>query len=301
VIESLSARALRHALSGARHSPTNDCAFSDDGRVLASVENATVRLWDVASGEETAAFSVVATAKACEWSPGGERLAVVGYPLGSIELWDTAASEGLGRELARHPGGALGCSFSPDGLRLATCGIDAQARIWDVATGASVATLRGHSAAVHSCSWSPDGSLLATASEDPSVRLWHTETGDLVTVLSGHTDALRACAWQPGGGRLATASADGTARIWDVEVRISVATLTGHAGFVVDCAWSADGLYVATAGADSTVRLWEAATGSAVAGIDLDQWAYCLAAHPVSPLFACGDRGGSVYLVELAG
>src|SRR4051812_44303875 len=71
------ARILRQAL-----------ALSADGRVLAAPgQGNEVRLWDVASGAETAVLAPNAAPHAIAFSPRGDRLAVGGENL-AIEVWD---------------------------------------------------------------------------------------------------------------------------------------------------------------------------------------------------------------------
>jgi len=71
-------------------------------------------------------------------------------------------------------------SWSPDGTRLASGSYDKTVRVWDVATGASVATLEGHTGWVRSVSWSPDGTRLASGSRDETVRVWDVVEGTAV-------------------------------------------------------------------------------------------------------------------------
>ena len=72
-----------------------------------------------------------------------------------------------------HSGRVNGVAFSPDGKFLATASWDNTARVWEVASGACVATLEGHSSVVTGVAFSPvDGKFLATASRGCTARVW---------------------------------------------------------------------------------------------------------------------------------
>lgn len=62
--------------------------------------------------------------------------------------------------------------FNPTGSLLASGSYDATARVWDIATGQCVRTLRGHAGKVYSVSFRPDDRLLASAGGEGSIRLW---------------------------------------------------------------------------------------------------------------------------------
>ena len=76
--------------------------------------------------------------------------------------------------------------FSPDGRRIATTSFDGTARVWDVATGATLTTLSGHDIWVWNAAFSPDGSRIVTASEDRTARVWDAATGAAIATLAGH-------------------------------------------------------------------------------------------------------------------
>ena len=64
-------------------------------------------------------------------------------------------------------------AFSPDGTRIVTASGDRTARLWDVASGAEIAVLRGHDDSVReSAAFSPDGTRIVTASDDNTARIW---------------------------------------------------------------------------------------------------------------------------------
>jgi WD40 repeat protein len=81
------------------------------------------------------------------------------------------------RILKGHRGQLRAVVYSPDGSKLATAGDDEQTKLWDVASGRELATIRQPGKGrqiVYALAFSPDGKLLATATED--VRVWDVNT-----------------------------------------------------------------------------------------------------------------------------
>src|SRR5262249_10945047 len=71
----------------------------------------------------------------------------------------------------RHPDSVHSVSFSPADKLLAPGSYDGTVRLWDLATGREIRTLKGHEKPVESVAFSPDGKALASGSFDKTIRL----------------------------------------------------------------------------------------------------------------------------------
>ncbi len=60
--------------------------------------------------------------------------------------------------------------FSPDGSRVASSATNGVIDVWDAATGAGLARLRGHEGPVSCVAFSPDATRLASGSSDLDTR-----------------------------------------------------------------------------------------------------------------------------------
>jgi WD40 repeat protein len=128
-------------------------AVAPDGSWLAAAGGygGTVRIWDVATGQERAALVGHAGPVAgVAVAPDGSWLAAGGQD-GTVRIWDVAT----GREraaLAGHTGPVAGVAVAPDGSWLAAGGQDGTVRIWDTATGQARALMRVDGN-INGCAW----------------------------------------------------------------------------------------------------------------------------------------------------
>ena len=137
-------------------------------------------------------------------------------------------------------------AFPSYGTLLASVLEDGTIKLWDVATNANIATLKGHEGVVWSVAFSPDGKMLASAGGDGTVRLWDVATNTNIATLEGHEGLVTAVAFSPDGTLLASAGRDATVRLWDVATNTNIATLEGHTDGVVSVAFSPDGTMLAS-------------------------------------------------------
>src|SRR5262249_52325912 len=114
---------------------------------------------------------------------------------GEVKLWavpsmTNRASEQAHeiRAFAGHQGAVFGAAFSPDGKLLATACHDQAVRLWNVAAGELVATLRGPQSHAGSVAFSPDGRILATGFGGGSIALWDVMSRRMLLTWKGHQE-----------------------------------------------------------------------------------------------------------------
>ncbi len=154
-----------------------------------------------------------------------------------------------------HPSQVTSACFSPDGRFAATVCKDLAARVWDLKSGALVASVR-HLEGINSAAFSPDGRWLLTASDDKTARVWEARTGRPVSPPLAHNGHVLGAEFSADGQRVLTASEDGTARWWDAHTGQCISEPFRHASRVTSAHLHPDANQVLTASMDGTVRVW---------------------------------------------
>jgi WD40 repeat protein/serine/threonine protein kinase len=246
--------------------------FSPDGTTLLATDGykdsegpGTIWTWDVRTGDLERRWSSPGAVCGIDFSPDGNLVAAAlcSAPGGKTFVWDAQTGE-LIRTLKGHSDLIADLAWSPDGTRIATAGIDGEAKVWDVQTGEELLTLTGHSGPVTGVAFAPDGWPVATASFDGTVRLWDAAKGEEVLVLSGHGGANSDVVFSPDGQRVASGGAEATL-VWDITASGSREQLTlAGQGATTSVAYGPDGSTLATTsqvGHGGHASLWDASSG----------------------------------------
>lgn len=233
-----------------------------DGRLLtAGFGGQQVSLWNASDGARIGSFGTD-TGVVCWLAAQSSRGEVAaGFGDLSLRLWNPATNRQ--RTLGTTGGIIASLAWSADGRWLFTgnCG-DNTVRLWDVDSGAIVASATTRKSATWQVAMSPDASRAVSGSGDKGVHVWEPRTGKSLGVLEGHTGKILWLSFLPGGRRVISASQDKSLRLWDLETMKELVVLGGHTKQVSCVAVSPDGTLAASCASDGTVRLWNPTSGA---------------------------------------
>lgn len=192
--------------------------LSPDGRLLATTRDGKVTLRDAANGKPICTLPTFAEEEDplsfhVQFSRDGKTLLTW---KDDVVSWDTATGKERNRILP--PDQVVGLRLGPDGTTPQALVVQkkktATPRLWDPATGETIAELHGHTASIVRAVFSHDGRRLATGGLDGEVRLWDAHTGHPLLMLKGHPDFVRSIVFHPNGKVIAVAGTTAEITVW---------------------------------------------------------------------------------------
>jgi eukaryotic-like serine/threonine-protein kinase len=243
-----------------------------------------VKLWNLASGEETILAPERGVSAHATFSPDALRLLFCDQTeefKGTIGVWDLEARKRLPPITDERPVGPM--AFSPDGrwfgygvaVRLrgpqgGRLGKAIVLRAWPGLKNINeVSTLSPIKGVDHANDWvfTPDSRsvVYGESQSDRRIGLCDLLPGSKPSLFAGHSEAVTALAVSPSSPVLATGAGytNRNIKLWQIPSFRPLGELSGHKGWIMALAFSPDGQTLASASADNTIRLWDVAAREA--------------------------------------
>ncbi len=243
-------------------------AFDPSGTLLASAQDNTIAIWDIASGQNVRLLDGHGDiVNSIAWSPDGSRLASGSNDRTVIE-WDPSTGDKV--MTLPSPGGPVSAvAWSPDGSLLASGASDGTISLWNASDGSSLGTLPsfgtgivsgrqgGNSTGVTSLAFRPDSTQLASTNWNGDLIVWDVASDQPAYVdHRSYTGSMLSVGYSPDGKTLVTGSWYGMVLLWDADTGARLRSLHGHTGWVNAVAWSPDITRLASGSSNGTALIW---------------------------------------------
>ncbi|QDT49025.1 Serine/threonine-protein kinase PknB [Symmachiella dynata] len=191
------------------------------------------------------------------FTPDGRRLLSLHDDL-VLRLWDIEKQVVIKRYFAEGNTIQIGKSFSADGRRFVTSSFkDKQAIVWDVETGAKLATFE-HRREVNVAEISPDGRRVLTGGYDNG-GLWDVDSGRQLATTS--LRSIYAVSFSANGRFAAAGGFNRLVVLWDSNTGEQLKTFSDHAGHVYGLAFSQDNRNLLICTNDDTLNVLDIESG----------------------------------------
>ena len=201
-------------------------AFSPDDAYVASADNRTIVLWEVATGKAVWFWNAPGDIEDIALTENGN-LALLGMQDYTATLFDIR-NGGIRQRLA-HDGIVYDVSLSADGLLGASASDDLTAIVWNLNDGSAITTLK-HNNQVKTAELSPSGRLIFTSALREAGRIWDAASGQLLMKLPGGRGHFSTARFDESEQQLLTGNTSGQIQLWDVQTGAELKRLRATPG-----------------------------------------------------------------------
>lgn len=190
-------------------------------------------------------------------------------------------------------------AFSGENI-LASGSYDKTIKIWNIDSGKSIRTLRGHTHWVQSITFSSDGQTLVSGSLDKTIKIWNVNTGDCLNTLKEHTGYVRAVACSSQRNILVSSAIDQAIKIWDINTGECIKTLQGYSNCIWSVSFSSNDKIIAGGSSDKLVRLWNVEDGNLIRSLSgHSEWVTSIDFSPNQNILASGSMDQNIILWDI--
>lgn len=253
------------------HTDTILCLeINNTGSTLVSgSKDNTIRIWKMTSDSEFKCMAVgvghthaVATVA---WSRLSSKFVASGSQDNTIKIWnvpsvfdnDSPVKMTVHFTEKAHDKDINSVTVSPNDKLLATGSQDKTARIWVVADGSALGTLRGHKKGIWCVRFSPVDQCLATSSADSTIKIWALSDLTCVKTFEGHTSSVLKISFITRGMQLISSGSEGLLKLWTIKSNECIKTFDLHLDKVWSIAVNMNQDQVVSGGADSVINIWK--------------------------------------------
>ena len=161
------------------------CLQFDDQILATGSYDATIKIWDIHSGEELRTLRGHTTVVRCLQFDNNKLIS--GSLDDTVKIWNWRTGECLST-VTGHNGGVIGLHF--DASTLATGSTDNTVRIWNF-DDKSASVLRGHTDWVNAVRIDSASRTIFSASDDSTIKLWDLDSKTCLRTFEGHVGQVQ--------------------------------------------------------------------------------------------------------------
>jgi len=245
----------------------------DDTRLLTWADDGSVRVYDMATGEELLLLNDVARVRTVQVSADEQNILTLaeGDPIRRYDISPVLVATPdtvipTGATLYQAPIGRIqDFVWSPDERYIAGIVINNQnfrVIVWDAETAAVVQTLRGTvGSRIETIVWNNASDRLLVYGNDEQARLFDVVSGERI-LSPTHTGQIIGAVWRPDDAWLVTLARDDEARIWESATGRLLATLPHVSASPQTAIFNSDFSRMVTLQTDRFARIWDTSTFS---------------------------------------
>lgn len=220
-----------------------DIQVSPDGRSLLSCSyDETIRLWDIASGNEVHCYKGHGNwVKAISFSRDGKKFVSCSLD-GNAKVWDTNSGKQL-INFPDHQTTIQAIAYSPTANRAISGSEDGAVRLWDTDTGKEIKLLGEHMTGVIDAAISPNGQY-GIAAIGKAIMVWDLNTFELLHKNEINKNRLEGVTFSPDSQYMLSCCEDGVVRLINTQKGDEVRAYNGYNRWLHNAIITSDSRYV---------------------------------------------------------